>query len=216
MGGIFNKEILEALYQADFDKITEYIFKICELVVEDYENKRLKMPNDENKIRSIMLEEYMKKQKNVYGMSDYRFDLEIPENYVGDGKHIGRVDIRILLKNDFEKEDAYYVIECKRLDGTADLNKKYVKKGIARVITQKYSSYYGKNIMLGFVVKKIDISANAKLIEKIQNTESDKHMHGNFEFIDSNCVAESYRCIYQIQSGEVELCHIFSDYSSIM
>ena len=163
-----------------------------------------------------MLEEYMKKQKNVYGMSDYRFDLEIPENYVGDGKHIGRVDIRILLKNDFEKEDAYYVIECKRLDGTADLNKKYVKKGIARFITQKYSSYYGKNIMLGFVVKKIDISANAKLIEKIQNTESDKHMHGNFEFIDSNCVAESYRCIYQIQSGEVELCHIFSDYSSIM
>ena len=216
MGGIFNKEILEALYQADSDKITEYIFKICELVVEDYENKRLKMPNDENKIRSIMLEEYMKKQKNVYGMSDYRFDLEIPENYVGDGKHIGRVDIRILLKNDFEKEDAYYVIECKRLDGTADLNKKYVKKGIARFITQKYSSYYGKNIMLGFVVKKIDISANAKLIEKIQNTESDKHMHGNFEFIDSNCVAESYRCIYQIQSGEVELCHIFSDYSSIM
>lgn len=69
---------------------------------------------------------------------------------------------------------------------------------------------------VGFVVKKIDISANAKLIEKIQNTESDKHMHGNFEFIDSNCVAESYRCIYQIQSGEVELCHIFSDYSSIM
>lgn len=216
MSGILNKDIIEALYRANFEKITNYILNICELVVEDYEKKRLKLPNDENKIRSIMVEEYMKMQKSVYGMSDYRFDIEMPENYVGNGKHIGRVDIRILLKNDFEKEDAYYVIECKRIDGTSDLNKKYVKEGVARFVTQKYSSYYGRNIMLGFVVKKVDISANAKLIEEIQNTDLDKHMHGNFEFIESNGVVESYKCIYKIQSGEVELRHIFSDYSSIM
>lgn len=216
MSGILNKDIIEALYRANFEKITNYILNICELVVEDYEKKRLKLPNDENKIRSIMVEEYMKKQKSVYGMSDYRFEIETPENYVGNGKHIGRVDIRILLKNDFEKEDAYYVIECKRIDGTSDLNKKYVKEGVARFVTQKYSSYYGRNIMLGFVVKKVDMSANAKLIEKIQNTDLDKHMHGNFELIESNDVAESYKCIYTIQSGEVELRHVFSDYSSIM
>lgn len=216
MSGILNKDIIEALYRANFEKITNYILNICELVVEDYGNNRLKMPNDENKIRSIMVEEYMKKQKSVYGMSDYRFDIEIPENYVGKGKHIGRVDIRVLLKNDFEKEDAYYVIECKRIDGTFSLNKKYVKEGVARFVTQKYSSYYGRNIMLGFVVKKIDMSANAKLIEKIQNTDLDKHMHGNLGFIESNGVVESYKCIYKIQSGEVELRHIFSDYSSIM
>lgn len=216
MSGILNRGIIEALYRANFEKITNYILNICELVVEDYEKKRLKLPNDENKIRSIVVEEYMKKQKSVYGMSDYRFEIEAPENYVGNGKHIGRVDIRILLKNDFEKEDAYYVIECKRIDGTSDLNKKYVKEGVARFVTQKYSSYYGRNIMLGFVVKKVDLSANAKLIEKIQNTDLDKHMHGNFEFIESNGVAESYKCIYRIQSGEVELRHIFLDYSRIM
>lgn len=45
-------------------------------------------------------------------------------------------------------------IECKRIDGTADLNKKYVKEGVARFVTQKYSSYYGRNVMLGFVVKR--------------------------------------------------------------
>lgn len=216
MSGILNKDIIEALYRANFEKIANYIFNICELVVEDFEKKRLKLPNDENKIRSIMVEEYMKKQKSVYGMSDYRFEIETPENYVGNGKHIGRVDIRILLKNDFEKEDAYYVIECKRIDGTSDLNKKYVKEGVARFVTQKYSSYYGRNIMLGFVVKKIDMSDNAKLIEKIQNKDLDKNMHGNFEFIESNGVVESYKCIYKIQSGEVELRHIFSDYSSIV
>ena len=36
-------------------------------------------------------------------------------------------------------------------------------------------------------------------------------MHGNFEFIESEGVTESYKCMYQIKSGEVELRHIFSD-----
>lgn len=216
MSGILNKNILEALYRANFEKITNYILAICELIVEDYEKKQLKLPNDENRIRSIMLEEYLKKQKCSYGMSDYRFELEVPENYVGSGQHIGRVDIRILLKSDFEKEDAYYVIECKRIDGTSDLNKKFVKDGVARFVTQKYSSYYGRNIMLGFVVKKIDVSANALLIEEIQNSSPSEHMHGNFELVKSDDVTESYKCIYQIQSGELELRHIFSDYSRIV
>lgn len=34
-------------------------------------------------------------------------------------------------------------------------------------------------------------------------------MHGNFEFIESKDVTKSYKCMYQIQSGEIELCHIF-------
>lgn len=216
MKGMLSKNILEALYRANFEKITNYILDICELVVEDYEKKQLKLPNDENKIRSIMLEEYMKKQKDDYGMSDYRFELEVPENYAGNGQHIGRVDIRILLKSDFEKEDAYYIIECKRVDGTSDLNKKYIKEGVARFVTQKYSSYYGRNIMLGFVVRKIDVSVNAKLIEEIQNAELDQHMHGDFQLVESEGVTESYKCMYRLQSGKVELRHIFSDYSGIM
>lgn len=216
MKEILNKNILQALYRANFEKITNYILDICDLVVEDYEKKQLKLPNDENQIRSIMLEEYMKRQKGVYGMSDYRFELEVPENYAGNGKHIGRVDIRIVLKNDFEKEDAYYIIECKRIDGTSALNKKYIKEGVSRFVTKKYSSYYGRNIMLGFVVKRIDVSANVKRIEEIQNSESDQQMHGAFQFVKSKGVTESYKCTYQIHSGEVELRHIFSDYSSIM
>lgn len=216
MSGILNKNILKSLHRANFEKIIKYIQNICELVVKDYEKRQLKLPNDENRIRSIMLEEYMKKHKSSYGMSDYRFDLEVPENYAGSGRHIGRVDIRIILKSDFEKEDACYIIECKRIDGTSDLNKKYVNKGIARFVTEKYSSYYGRNIMLGFVVKKIDISANTRLIEGIQNTDLNQHMHGNFEFLESEGVTESYRCMYHIQSGELELCHIFSDCSSVM
>ena len=49
----------------------------------------------------------------------------------------GRIDIRIIAKNDFEIDDAYYTIECKRLDnqnllGETGLNAKYVKEGIKR------------------------------------------------------------------------------------
>lgn len=216
MSGKLSRNILRALYRANFEKITTYIFDICALVVEDYEKRQLKLPNDENKIRSIMLEEYMNKQKDAHGMSGYKFELEVPENYAGSGQHIGRVDIRILLKSDFEKDDAYYIIECKRIDGSSDLNKKYVKEGVARFVTEKYSSYYGRNIMLGFIVKKIDVSSNAKLIEEIQNADLNQQMHGNFEFIESEGVTESYKCMYQIQSGEVELRHIFSDYSNII
>ena len=216
MSGMLSKNILSELWRADFDKITNYILDICTLIVGDYKKKQLKLPNDENKIRSIMLEEYINKQKDTHSMLGYKFELEVPENYVGSGKHIGRVDIRILLKSDFEKDDAYYIVECKRIDGSADLNKKYIKDGVARFVTEKYSSYYGRNIMLGFVVKKIDVSANAKLIENSQNKELNQNMYGNFEFIEKKGVTESYKCMYQIQSGEVELCHIFSDYSSII
>lgn len=216
MSGMLSRNILRALYRANFEKITTYIVNICELIVEDYENGQIKLPNDENKIRSIMLEEYMNRCKDVYGMSGYKFDLEVPENYAGGGQHKGRVDIRVLLKSDFEKDDAYYIIECKRIDGSPGLNKKYVKEGVERFITKKYSSYYGRNIMLGFVVKKINVSANTKLIENIQNADPNQCMHGNFQLVKSERVTESYKCMYQTQPGEVELYHIFSDYSSIM
>ena len=147
MSGMLSRDILKELCRADFEKITTYIFDMCTLIVEDYEKKQLKLPNDENKIRSIMLEEYINKQKVPHNMLGYKFELEVPENYAGNGKYIGRVDIRILLKSDFEKDDAYYIVECKRIDGSADLNKKYVKEGVARFVTGKYSSYYGRNIM---------------------------------------------------------------------
>lgn len=55
MSGMLDKNILNALYRANFEKITAYILDICGLIVEDYERKQLKLPNDENKIRSIML-----------------------------------------------------------------------------------------------------------------------------------------------------------------
>lgn len=55
----------------------------------------------------------------------------------------------------------------------------------------------------------MDISANAQLIESIQNSDLDQNMHGNFELVNSDNLTESYKCMYRIQSGELELRHIF-------
>ncbi|MHB9308137.1 hypothetical protein ACW0UU_11940 [Fusobacterium polymorphum] len=217
MTTISKKDILYKLHQANFQKIINYIQEISLLIIKDYENNKLKLPNDENKIRSIMLEEYLTKQKNKYKMEDYRFLPEVFENYQGNGKYIGRVDIHVILKNDFEKEEAYYVIECKRIDGTKKMNRKYVEEGIARFITGKYSSYYGRNIMLGFIIKNIDIDKNTLEIEKIQNASSDKQMHSSFlSTSNSSENIKTYKCVYSINSNKLQLVHIFSNYSNII
>ena len=78
MSGMLSRDILKELCRADFEKITTYIFDMCTLIVEDYEKKQLKLPNDENKIRSIMLEEYINKQKVPHNMLGYKFELEVP------------------------------------------------------------------------------------------------------------------------------------------
>lgn len=211
-----NKHILEVLCQASFNKIIDYILDICEMIVKDYEEKLSKLPNNENAIRSIMLEEYLKPQRKSYKMQGYKFEPETQENYIGNGVYSGRIDIRVSMKSNFEKDEAYYVIECKRIDGSTDLNKKYVEDGIARFVVEKYSSYFGRNIMLGFVVKKIDILDNVQKIVNIQNANEDSCMHGNFMLVKKEGITENYSCTYQIQSGELELRHIFSDFSSVM
>ena len=122
--------------------------------------------NDENRIRDILLLNYLKKReiKNKVNLENYRFDREIPEDFTK-----GRVDIRVLSKNDFEIDEAYYVIECKRLDnnkksGTSGLNGEYIKEGIMRFITEYYSSYYSINGMIGFVVERMNIANNIRNI----------------------------------------------------
>lgn len=218
MRGKINQKISEALRFDDLEQITVYIMEICELLIEDFTRKNRKLPNDENRIRSIMLEEYLDNDiiRRNHGMLDYSFTPETQENYDGKGNYIGRADIRIKLKTDFDKHSAYYIVECKRIDGTEGLSKKYIEEGVARFITQKYSAYYGKNIMIGFVVRQINMSDNIKKIKNLQDLNLDVQVEGNFEIAcrEKNC--EMYKCTYQIESGKLELRHIFSDFSSII
>lgn len=150
-------EYSSTYYQNEFENILRGI-----IVCYNYINSSsVSLPNDENEIRNIMLNKYLKVEsfkRKYFNLANYHFDLETIEN-------AGRADIRILPINPYINDKAFYIIECKRLEnrnltGTSGLNAKYVKNGICRFVTKYYSTYFGINGMIGFVVDNLKIDEN--------------------------------------------------------
>ncbi len=184
-------------YQNEFQDLITKIYLCYELMLLD----KIELPyNNENEIRDILLNEYLQKRNvrnnicNIYG---FRFDKEVDVND-------GRVDIKIITLNDFENDDAFYVIECKRLDGKSALNKAYVEHGIKRFTTNYtsenheyyYPSNYGINGMIGFIVKNININDNMIKI-------------GNFFNIVEN------NKLYDSNHENCKLFHLMMDFSAL-
>jgi len=133
-------------------------------------NDNVKVPNDENTIRNKLLFDYLKNDgiKNDIGL-DYLFDGEVLEPTGG------KIDIKIQSPNTFTKSEAYYIIECKRLDnkyktGTSGLNAKYIQDGIYRFVSKYYSNHYRINAMIGFVVEAMCIHSNIDNIKTLLQT----------------------------------------------
>lgn len=152
-------------YEIQFEIILSKITECYKLMKKDIQ----KLPNDENKIRDVLLLNYLKNNKirKKLGLLLMHFEREIQEDH-----SIGRTDIKVISANTFLVQEAYYVLECKRLDninviGTSGLNAKYIENGIYRFVSKYYSSYYRVNGMLGFIVEKLDISANIQNINKL-------------------------------------------------
>ena len=203
-------------YIAEFEIILVGITSCYKMMTED----NISVPsNDENGIRDILLLNYLKNReiKRKIKLTNYRFDREIMEDTTK-----GRVDIRIISKNDFEIDEAYYTIECKRLDnnktsGTSGLNGEYIKEGIMRFITEYYSSYYGVNGMIGFVVEQMDIHANITNINKLlrknfsdANTETVLTFHNfvkDFKY-------QYYSIHKDIKDRKIKLYHLMFDFSA--
>lgn len=116
----------------------------------------IKVTNDENTIRDAF-GKYLQNDAYKNTCTDtvcfYQVDTEVRE-----GEH-GRTDIRFLKVKDYEGQQVYYTVECKRLDGNSHLCKEYVDNGIRRFTTGKYPTYLGCNAMVGFVVCDIDLNA---------------------------------------------------------
>ncbi|RZB36990.1 MAG: hypothetical protein SRB2_01494 [Desulfobacteraceae bacterium Eth-SRB2] len=202
-------------YIAEFENILVGITSCYKMMIED----NISVPsNDENGIRDILLLNYLKNRaiKRKIKLTNYRFDREIMEDTTK-----GRVDIRIISKNDFEIDEAYYTIECKRLDnnktsGTSGLNGDYIREGIMRFITEYYSSYYGINGMIGFVVEQVDIPANITNINKLlmenfsdANTETVLTFHNfikDFKY-------QYYSTHKDIKDRKIKLYHLMFDFS---
>lgn len=132
----------------------------------------LSLPNNENEIRDVMLNSYLKVEHfkvEHFNLANYHFDYETIEK-------TGRADIRILPVNPYINDKAYYIIECKRLNnqnltGITGLNAEYTKNGICRFVTEYYTSFFGINGMIGFVVENFDIDKNITHINSFLNQD---------------------------------------------
>lgn len=155
----------DLFYNHEFEDLLSKIIKCYNLMTKEH----FQLENDENKIRDILMIDYLKNYdiRNQIGLNNFLFDREVAED-IG----MGRTDIKISTPNTFNDTSAYYTIECKRLDaknlnGKTGLNAKYIENGILRYTSQIYSCHYKTNGMIGFVVQELDIHSNVTSINNL-------------------------------------------------
>ena len=217
MGGFKRSSNNEIGKQNLFDLIISHIAQCCKKMQEDCKTTGQKLYNHEDKISNRLVERYL--DLNILGI---RFTLQNPEHYDFEtDTYMGRTDIKVMSSDWFNSRDAYYTIECKRLDGKTHLNKEYICEGISRFVlpsVPKYSSYYRKNIMLGYIVQTIDASGNVRNIDELQRKLLVNVKIAEMKFIcDDGKGFSHYQCLYQVNDNlNVELTHLFHDFSSVM
>lgn len=140
----------EAYYREQLQGLLKDICDVYVLISQSGQQ----LENDENTIR----DEFGKYFENqTYKESTTTAKYYFFESEGRRQKTAGRVDIRFLSPDCYGHQDAYFAIECKRLDGKSHLSKEYVDNGIRRFTSGKYPSLLGCNAMLGFVVCAIDL-----------------------------------------------------------
>lgn len=224
MGGFKNSELNSIFYSNVFDEIVEKVLLCSEMMLEDCNQSGKSITNHEEKIRTHLLENYLENDeiRSKVGIDklNLRFIVEAYENYDSSKEsYIGRVDIKIVSSNWLNNRQDYYIIECKRIDGTNNLNKKFVEEGIARFVSEptKYSSYRNKNFMFGFIVKDIDMKKNIAKINSIQ--KSIPGISIKTELLDLKSKIKNsyvYFSEYYVKRQELELRHLFYDFSRIV
>ena len=223
MGGFSVGKYNDILKEDTFLKMREFLIGCCSLMRDESVSSNSRLPNHEDKIKNKLVFNYLKclhvREKLGYDLK-LIFESEVSECFdSATSVTKGRVDIKVMSEDTFAFPEKYYTIECKRLDGYADLNRKYVKQGVARFVASdaKYCSSYGKNMMLGFMIRQVNIKENAEKINMIQNNELEE------EIIKKEMVIieeKDFHCIYEAEYyspfGEIKLQHLFYDFSSVV
>jgi hypothetical protein len=166
-----------------------------------------KVLNDENAIRDAF-GEYLQNDTYKNTFTDivrcYQVDTEVREG------ERGRTDIRFLKVKNYEGQQVYNTIECKRLDGKSRLCKEYVEHGIRRFTTGKYPTHLGCNAMLGFVVCPIDLSATVGKVNSYLDAT---------EFLKTQSTAMSSMVRLESQhtaSQRFTLYHLWMNFSGLL
>ncbi len=164
-------------YDAEFEDILRGIVQCYSFMIQD----NIQLLNDENDIRNKLVHSYLNLNsvRRKAKLTNYLFDPEVPER-------TGRSDIKIQTKQTFQDTSAYYIIECKRLnnqnlEGSRGLNAEYVKNGICRFVSEYYTSYFGTNGMIGFIVDDLDVIQNIDHINNLllRNFTNDRGVEVN-------------------------------------
>ena len=215
MSGFKDKNINAKIKIANIDMIIDFVFYCLEEMKNDFKEQHKKIPNHEEKIRNCLLNNYLKnndvRKNNDFSDMFVLFEPEVPENYQESSYiYVGRVDIKVIGYESFTKKDAYNIIECKRIDGTLNLNKKYVNEGIKRFVSdKKYSVYNLQNIMLGFVVEDIDINENSQIIDSIQKEDTQIIIENFKKSSRTNKNEYLYKGIYNVDNNKYTLWNMF-------
>lgn len=217
----FGASKLNAILRDDsFIKMRDFVVTCCNLMSAKSIETENFLPNHEDKIKNKLVFEYLNsntiREDTGYKEIKLAFDAEVSGNYNNDTNTTNaRFDIKVTSEDTLSYSEKYYNIECKRIDGKAHLNKEYIKEGVARFVSKdaKYSSGYGKNMMLGFVVEDINIKENTEKIDKIQATELKECIKNGFTVLEEKTKYFVYTADYYAPSREVELQHVFYNFS---
>jgi hypothetical protein len=208
---------VEEAKDGEIRQILAHILDCYKLMV----SEKRKLENKENYIRNVLIKDYLRNGtvKKQLQIQDYRFLPEAPvinESY----EEIGRTDIEVILRANFDDDNAVYRIECKRLDSKSELNKYYVEGGIMRYIEGKYATFFGANGMLAFCVSPFNIDDNILKINKYINRLCVSNTHEQLTknvFLDET--SHSYVSKHSLQSdtnSRFSLYHLMLDFSDMI
>ena len=216
------ENFVKSPYQSQILPILRGIITAYNLILNhDYSN----LENLEDKITGRLLIDFLEEDdfRNKMKLHDYRF---VPESttYDDDFNQIGYVDIRVLVNhkiNGFKTTSADYIVECKRLDGSKNLNRKYITNGICRFINELYTkrNIHKVSAMLGFVVRETNID---EIVKQINQIAIDEKIEINVvQSLISHHIVDSFDNSYYskhttISGKEAEIYHLMLDFSSKM
>lgn len=203
----------------------ESLLGCCVGIYNEFIGNNLRCDGEEEKIRDVFFD---KLNDDVYRenhpiLQYYHFEKEPQEN-------TGFLDIKVKTLNPYGSTKAYYCIECKKLGVdnkgyTTGLNIEYVKDGICRFVNDYYSSYFGRNVMFGFLVNKVCVqteiidSINSKLNKDYINTQGVTVNAKGKTGLQYDDFAEGYPYSFvsthtHVSGTELVLYHLLFDFSN--
>jgi len=216
MGGFKNETINIVFDSGIIYIIIDHLTKCSKQMKTDCLSNNNPLKKHEDKITNRLVARYLNVGDNIF-----RYESQSPENYDdATDQYVGRIDIKVIPRNPLCEFQEYFIIECKRIDGTKPYNQKYITDGVARFVSHplKYSSYCNKNIMFGYVIKTIDVPDNTGKIDSLQDSLLKGVASTKFALLqkdDSQYYV--YICKYSSPHiGQIELWHLFYDFSDVI